>query len=164
MGVRRGYDVDVAALEKTYFQLQRQLHPDSFATKTPREKTLSQQQATSLNDAYETLKDPLERAVYLAHLLGLDVLKEGCNALTDPVILMEAMEMREALAEAESAEDVSGVTKRAQGEIEDCQVELAQAFEAADMDRVATLITRLKYLRKLADETRFRRAELRGAR
>lgn len=163
MGLARGFQVDTAALEKTYFQLQRQLHPDRFATRTPKEKTLSQQQATSLNDAYETLKDPLARAVYLAHLQGLDVLKEGCNALTDPVILMEAMEMREALAEAETAEDVGDVTKRAQAEIGDCETELSQAFSDENMDAVATLITRLKYLRKLADETRFRRAELRGA-
>jgi molecular chaperone HscB len=162
LGVERGFDVDVSAIEKTYFQMQRLLHPDRFATRTAKEKTLSQQQATSLNDAYETLKDPLERAVYLARLMGLNVLKEGCNALTDPVILMEAMEMREALAEAETAEDVGDVTKRAQGEITDCEAELSLAFKSGDLDAVGTLITRLKYLRKLADETRFRRAELRG--
>jgi len=162
LGLDRAYDVDEAALEKSYFRMQRQLHPDRFATRTAREKTFSQSQATSLNDAYETLKDPLERAVYLARLMGLNVLKEGCNALNDPVILMEAMEMREALAEAETAEDVRDVTERAQGEIADCESELSQAFDTGDLERVATLITRLKYLRKLADETRFRRAQLRG--
>lgn len=162
LGVARTFDIDAAALEKAYFRMQRLLHPDRFATRTAKEKTLSQQQATSLNDAYETLKDPLERAAYLARLMGLNVLKEGCNALTDPVILMEAMEMREALAEAESADEVGDVTKRAQGEIANCESELSEAFAAKDMDRAAVLITRLKYLRKLADETRFRRAELRG--
>ncbi len=162
LGVARGFEVDTAALEKAYFQLQRQLHPDRFATRTTREKTLSQQQATSLNDAYETLKDPLKRSVYLAHLMGLDVLKEGCNALNDPVILMEAMEMREALADAETAEEVGDLTRRAQGDIADCEAELADAFHGTDLDRIGTLITRLKYLRKLADETRFRRAQMRG--
>jgi len=162
MGLERSFDVDMDALEKAYFRMQRDLHPDRFATKTPKEKSLSQQQATSLNDAYETLKDPLDRAVYLAHLKGLDVLKEGCNALNDPVILMEAMEMREALAEAESADEVSDLTRRAQGDIADCEKELSSAFEGTDMDHIGTLITRLKYLRKLADETRFRRAELRS--
>ncbi|HBT43530.1 MAG TPA: Fe-S protein assembly co-chaperone HscB, partial [Rhodospirillaceae bacterium] len=75
---------------------------------------------------------------------------------------MEAMEMREALAEAETAEDVATVTKRAQGEIADCESELSDAFAADDLDQAAALITRLKYLRKLADDTRARRAELRG--
>lgn len=162
LGLPRGFEIDTAALETSYFRMQRLLHPDRFATRTPKEKTLSQQQATSLNDAYETLKDPLDRAVYLAHLKGLDVLKEGCNTLSDPVILMEAMEMREALAEAETADDLSAMTKHTQGEIADCESELSDAFAADDLDKAAALITRLKYLRKLADDTRARRAELRG--
>lgn len=162
LGLPRGFEIDTAALEASYFRMQRLLHPDRFATRTPKEKTLSQQQATSLNDAYETLKDPLDRAVYLAHLKGLDVLKEGCNTLSDPVILMEAMEMREALAEAETADDLSAMTKHTQGEIADCESELSDAFAIDDLDQAAALITRLKYLRKLADDTRARRAELRG--
>jgi molecular chaperone HscB len=162
LGLPHGFEIDVAVLEQSYFRMQRLLHPDRFATRTPKEKTLSQQQATSLNDAYETLKDPLERAVYLAHLKGLDVLKEGCNTLTDPVILMEAMEMREALDAAETAQDLSAMTKHTQGEIADCEGELSAAFAADDLDQAAALITRLKYLRKLADDTRARRAELRG--
>lgn len=162
LGLPQGFDVDPARLERAYFDRQRMLHPDRFATKTPREKALSQQQATSLNDAYETLKDPLQRATYLAGLLGLNVLREGCNALTDPVILMEAMEMREALAEAETADAVAEITDRAVQDIRDCEDALAKGFEARDMDEVSHLITRLKYLRKLADETRFRRAQLRG--
>lgn len=160
LGLARGFGVELKVLEAAYFKAQRSLHPDRFATKTSKEKALSQQQATSLNDAYETLKDPLKRAVYLAGLSGINVLKEGCNALTDPVILMEAMEMREALAEAETPDDVIVITKRAHDEIGDCEAELATAFENRDMDAVGTLITRLKYLRKLADETRYRRAEL----
>lgn len=162
LGLPRGFEIDTAALEKSYFQMQRLLHPDRFATRTPKEKTLSQQQATSLNDAYETLKDPLARAAYLAGLMGRDVLKEEGNGPVDPMVLMEAMEMREALAEAETAEDLGAVTRRAQGEIADCESELAGAFAAQDLDQAAALITRLKYLRKLADDTRARRAELRG--
>lgn len=163
LGLERGFDIDVAAVEKAYFQAQRTLHPDRFATRTPKEKALSQSQATAVNDAYETLKDALSRATYLAGLMGLNVLKEGCNALTDPVILMEAMEMREALAEAETEDEVVAITRRAQDDISDCEAELAGAFKAEDLEAVAKLITRLKYLRKLVDQTRFRRAELRGA-
>lgn len=162
LGLEQSYRIDGKALERAYFDQQRQLHPDRFATKTPKEKALSQQQATSLNDAYETLNDSLSRAVYLAGLMGLNVLNEGCNALTDPVILMEAMEMREALAEAETIDDVSGITRRAVGSIEDCETELEQAFATGELDAAGTLITRLKYLRKLADQTRHRRAELRA--
>ncbi len=162
LGIERSYEVDIAALERAYFNHQRALHPDRFATKTPREKAFSQQQATSLNDAYETLKDSLSRASYLAKLMGLNVLREGCNALTDPVILMEAMELREALAEAETQDQVAEITARAVKDIEECEEALTKGFAARDMDEVSHLITRLKYLRKLADETRYRRTHLRG--
>ncbi len=163
LGLERGFDVNVKRLERAYFDLQRLLHPDRFATKTPKEKALSQQQAISLNDAYETLKDPLTRAQHLAGLMGLNVLAEGRGAPADPVVLMEAMELREALAEAESAEEVGQITVRARKDIDDCEAALSRAFESADMDAVSLLITRLKYLRKLADETRSRRARMASA-
>src|SRR3954466_5779654 len=52
------FGVNLADLDRRYFAAQRQLHPDRFATRTPRERAISQSQAVSLNEAYETLKDP----------------------------------------------------------------------------------------------------------
>lgn len=162
LGLESGFDVDVDVLERRYFDLQRQLHPDRFASRTPRERLLSQQQATSLNEAFETLKDPLQRADYLVHLRGAGVLPEGCDAVNDPVVLMEAMELRESLAEAETSHEVDAITRRTLEDIDVCVDELSQAFEANDLEGACRLTTRLKYLRKLADEIRVRRAQLAG--
>src|SRR3954465_615579 len=71
LGLPVGFTVDIADLDRRYFQAQRQLHPDRFATKTPPQRAISQSQAVSLNDAYETLKDPLARASYLLQLKGI---------------------------------------------------------------------------------------------
>ncbi|MCP5372490.1 MAG: Fe-S protein assembly co-chaperone HscB [Hyphomicrobiales bacterium] len=160
LGLDTDFDVDVAALERRYFDLQRQLHPDRFATRTARERLLSQQQATSLNEAFETLKDPLRRADYLVHLKGAGVLPEGCDAVNDPVILMEAMELREALAEAEASHEVDAIARRTREDIDECIAELSRAFDAEDLEGACRLTTRLKYLRKLGDEIRARRAKL----
>ena len=65
LGIECSFDVDGDALDQCYFGLQQRLHPDRFATRTSSERLLSQQQATSLNEAYETLKDPLRRAAFL---------------------------------------------------------------------------------------------------
>lgn len=161
--LERGFDVDVAALEKRYFELQRKLHPDRFATKSARERAISQQQATSLNDAYETLADPLRRAAYIAHLHGIDVLNEGCNLIVDPVVLMEAMELREAVAEANSVAQVEMIAGNAQADIDVCIKELSSAFGKDDMDEACRLTTRFKYLRKLVEEARQKRARLKAA-
>ncbi len=161
LGIGVSFDVDVEGLDRRYFELQRALHPDRFATKSAKERALSQQQATSLNEAYETLKDPLKRADHMIHLLGIDVLREGCNQLNDPVILMEAMELREQLAGAESAETVEKIATTTADDIEDCEAGLALAFRDRDLDGACSLTTRLKYLRKLTDEVRAARVRIR---
>jgi len=160
LGLERGFGVDQSGLERRYFDLQRRLHPDRFATKTPREKALSQSQAVSLNEAFESLADPLRRATYLLHLAGIDVLSEGCNQIADQVILMEAMELREALAAAKSSGQVDLFAANVSADIEECVADLAVAFRKNDFDEAAKLTTRLRYLQKLTEESRARRAHL----
>lgn len=160
LGLDVDFEVDEGALDRRYFDLQRQLHPDRFATKSPRERALSQQQATALNDAYETLKSPLKRADYLVHLLGVDVLPEGCNLVQDQGILMEAMEMREKLAAADTLATVSAIAKDVKAEMEDVIQGLKLAFKGGDIEGACQLTTRLKYLDKMMGEVRQLRARL----
>jgi molecular chaperone HscB len=159
-GIAQTFDMDIPALDRMYFDLQRQLHPDRFATKSPKERALSQQQATALNDGYETLKDPLKRADYLVHLRGVGVLTEGCNLVHDQSILIEAMEMRERLAAADTLADVSQLARETKGEIEDVVSGLSLAFKGDDIQGACQLTTRLKYLHKMMGEVRQVRARL----
>lgn len=154
------FDVDLAELDRRYFQHQRRLHPDRFVTRSTRERLLSQQQATAVNEAYETLKEPLARADYLVHLKGAGTLPEGCNLINDQELLMETMELREALAEAEGPDDVAALRERAADDIRACITALSDAFAADDLERACALVTRLKYLDKLADECRARQVRL----
>ncbi|OEJ65212.1 Fe-S protein assembly co-chaperone HscB [Magnetovibrio blakemorei] len=160
LGMEPTFDVDVAALDRLYFDLQRQLHPDRFATKAPKEKALSQRQATALNDAYEVLKNPLMRADYLVHLLGIDVLPEGCNLVHDQSILMEAMEMREKLMMADTQDALNAIQRETKTEIDDVLSALSLAFAGHDIQGACRLTTRLKYLDKMMGEVRHSRARL----
>ena len=156
LGFARTYDLDPRQVEKRYFELQRRLHPDRFATRSPRERQLSQAQATSLNDAYETLMDLLRRAVYLLRLSGIEVGGDG-RTVADPALLMEAIEMREALAEARSAGEVDGVVARARAEADGVRAALSTHFAAADLAAARADTLRLTYLDKLIDDARARR-------
>lgn len=160
LGVEVSFDIDTGDLDRRYFDLQRKLHPDRFATRTSREKALSQSQATSLNEAYEALKDPLQRADYMVHLKGSGILREGCYQINDPVILMEAMELRENLAESRTTHEVNKITEATEQDIKDCLAGLSAAFRADDLDGACGLTTRLKYLTKLADDIRTHKARL----
>lgn len=160
LGVDVGFDIDPGSLDRSYFERQRLLHPDRFATRTARERALSQSQATSINEAYETLKDPLRRADYLLHLGFSGATPEGCHLVNDMELLTEAIELREALAEAGTPADIAALTRRAANDIDRCTADLSRAFAADDFESAAKLATRLKYLRKLADDCRARRLQL----
>ena len=62
--------MDVPALEKHFYVLSRQLHPDRFAAKPLAEQEAALTQSSLLNDAYRTLKDPIARTQYLLTLEG----------------------------------------------------------------------------------------------
>lgn len=58
----RHFDLTQTDLEARYKNLQRLLHPDKFSTKGQQERTYSDDQASLVNVAYHTLKDPLRYA------------------------------------------------------------------------------------------------------
>ena len=59
------------------------------------------QWATRANEAYQTLKKPLKRAAYLCELNGVDLQTES-NTAMPPDFLMQQMEWREALDDAQA--------------------------------------------------------------
>lgn len=162
LGLEQGFAVETAELDRRYFALQRQLHPDRFVKKTPRERAVSQSQAASLNEAYETLRDPLGRAVYLLRLQGIELEPASGQTISDPVLLMEAMEMREALSETADDQAVQAVAAQVEAERKAGFDLLAKAFAAGDTTKARTQALRLKYLGKLAEDIRGRRAALRA--
>lgn len=103
-GISRQFDLDVTALSTQFRELQRQFHPDKFATSSERDRLMAVQKAAQINDAFQVLKQPISRAEYLLSLKGVDIRNEQ-NTMQDPMFLMEQMELREALEEIESSSD-----------------------------------------------------------
>jgi molecular chaperone HscB len=83
-------DLDVQALEKQFYRYSRKLHPDVHARATQQEQEWSLAQASLLNDAYRTLKNPLERTKYLLKLEGVQFEEpRGANPSKVPADLLE---------------------------------------------------------------------------
>lgn len=160
LGLRPTFDLKLDELEHQYFGFQRRLHPDRFASKSPKERALSQSQATALNEAYETLKDPLKRAAYLLEMMGHKVDLTACGTISDPDLLMEQMEKREALADADTVERITKLSASADAEVLAMQCQISTAFGANDLDLVSNLTIRLKYLTKLAEEARTKKTRM----
>lgn len=160
LGMAPTFDIDLELLERQYFGFQRRLHPDRFAAKSGKEKALSQSQATALNEAYETLKEPLKRAAYLLNLLGHPVDLTACGTINDRALLMEQMEKREALADAETPEQVAKLAMENESEVIACQCHISAAINAGQLEEAGHLAIRLKYLSKLAEEARAKKSRV----
>jgi molecular chaperone HscB len=160
LGMAPSFDLDDEKLEKQYLGFQRVLHPDRFAGKPAKERAIAEQQAVALNEAYETLNDPLKRATYLLRLKGVNSEVAEEKTVNDPVLLMEAMEKREALAEAESANAIEELMISAGATAIQLLSDISLAFAADDLAAANRSVLRLKYLRKFLEEARLRRAAL----
>ena len=65
-GIEPQLALDPVSLQKRFYELSREWHPDRFAAKPAAERELALENTALLNDAFRTLKQPVERAEYLA--------------------------------------------------------------------------------------------------
>jgi molecular chaperone HscB len=94
-------------LEGAYRAVASQVHPDRYTTAPPNEQRQALTLAADANEAYRTLKKPGPRARYLLSLRGIDVSAKGAGVT--PEFLMEQMELREALSDAQAARSTSAL-------------------------------------------------------
>jgi molecular chaperone HscB len=94
---------DRTAIDARWKDLQREAHPDKFSAQGTAAQRVAMQWSVRINEAYQRLKDPLKRAAYLCELNGAPVNAEN-NTAMPPEFLMQQMEWREALDEAQTTE------------------------------------------------------------
>jgi len=151
----RTFRLNLSELDSRYRDVQAQVHPDRFAHATETERRLSMQWATHANEAYATLKKPLERAKYLLHLAGHDIQAESNTAMPAD-FLMEQMEWREAVMEAREGRDHHELERlhlRLDNDIRGRYDELGALLDdARDFALATDRVRRLMFLEKLLFE------------
>ncbi len=154
-GIKPTFRLDLSDLDSRYRDIQAQVHPDRFAHAGEAERRLSMQWATHANEAYQTLKKPLERAKYLLHLAGHDIQAEN-NTAMPPDFLMEQMEWREAVMEARDGGDhheLERLHNRLRNDISARYEELGQLLnDKAEFALATDRVRRLMFLEKLLHE------------
>lgn len=68
LGFPRRLTVDLNQLEAKFYELSRAFHPDFYQNKSETEQAISLGNAATLNSAYRTLRDPIQRTEYLLDL------------------------------------------------------------------------------------------------
>ena len=165
-GLPVGFIVDNDSLAEHYRELQRVIHPDRYANASEQERRLSIQGAARINEAFQTLKDPIARAGYLLSLHGIDIDAQH-ETTQDMAFLMEQMELREELARIRDHSDpyqvVQDLSARINKQIKTLVGQMAVQFESATQDQLEQareILRKMRFLQKLRLEIESVEAEL----
>lgn len=150
-GLQPSFVVDAAHLEVAYLAAMKKVHPDLFASRPAAERRVAEQWSTRINEAYQTIKDPVRRATYLCEAAGFDVGAEKNTAMPMD-FLMAQMRWREMLDNAHGDASVKAkLAAEVETEEKSILASLADALDAKHDYAAAVALTR-----KLMFVTKFR--------
>ena len=148
------FDIDAENLEQTYRALAARFHPDKFASASAFEQKQAVMMSSTINDAYRTLKNPIDRAAYLLKTSGIDADALEHTSFA-PEFLMQQMEWRETLMEARAESDLKtleNLNDEIRAEQEKLFCDLKQSFARQDYDTAAQQVRQGRFLDKLRNE------------
>src|SRR5262245_44004762 len=104
-GLERKLEVDLDALQRRFYALSRQHHPDFHQMADEAEQAAALERSALVNRAYRALRDPLARLAYMIRLEdGTEGQADDKVPLQPPMDLLEEMlEIQETLEEAKGA-------------------------------------------------------------
>ena len=148
------FNIDTEALEQTYRALAARFHPDKSASASAFEQKQAVMMSSTINDAYRTLKSPIDRAAYLLKSQNIDADAPEHTSFS-PEFLMQQMEWRETLMDAQMEQNHDAIRALDQ-EIQEVQSnlyqDLQQAFEQQDYESAAQWVRHGRFLNKLRNE------------
>ncbi|MCS2155318.1 co-chaperone HscB [Scandinavium goeteborgense] len=150
-GLPASYHLDSQQLATRFQDLQRQFHPDKFASHSSADQLASVQQSATINQAWQTLRHPLMRAEYLLSLHGFDLASEQ-HTVRDTAFLMEQLELREELDEIDRAKDserLDAFMRRVKGMFDTRHQQMVAELDNQTWDSAADTVRKLRFLDKL---------------
>lgn len=149
-GLEKKYDIEDINLEGKYKGWQKKLHPDLVHSKSEREREYAAEQSARVIDAYRTLSNPLSRAIYVLKLEGVDVDEE--QTVSDPEMLAEILEIREAVEEAADSQALNQIQTQAHEKLNHWADSFANAFRSKQYKEAQTSIQRMTYYKRVNEE------------
>ena len=149
-GLPRQFAQERAAIDARWKELQREAHPDKFAAQGAAAQRVAMQWSVRINEAYQRLKDPIKRAAYLCELHGAPVNAED-NTAMPPAFLMQQMEWREALDEAQGASDIDALDAQVRAARQQALARCGELLDGAqDYAAAAAQVRALMFIERFA--------------
>lgn len=153
-------------IDARWKDLQRQTHPDKFATQGAAAQRVAMQWSVRVNEAYQRLKDPLKRAAYLCELRGAPIRAED-NTAMPATFLMQQMQWRESLDESSDAAELDALQDEVQQARQDLLQKCQQLLDVSGQPaEAAQQVRALMFIERFASdiENRYEQMELAGGR
>jgi molecular chaperone HscB len=146
------FALDRAALDARWLALQAEVHPDKFALEGAAAQRVAMQWAVRVNEAYQRLKDPLQRAAYLCELNGAAIEAEN-NTAMPMAFLMQQLEWREALDGAAGAAPVEKLADEVAAHRRSALVQLQTTLDdQRDFNAAAQQVRALMFTERFAHD------------
>lgn len=143
---------DSAVLDARWKELQREAHPDKFAAQGAAAQRLAMQWSVRINEAYQRLKNPLRRAMYLCELHGAAIEAESNTAMPAD-FLMQQMQWREALDDADGIENIEEIAAQAMSRKREQLSKIEHLLDVAkDFPAAARQVRGLMFIERFAGE------------
>jgi len=165
-GFEKTLTIDAAELQRRYYMLSRQLHPDKYTRATETERNFSLEATSILNDGYRILRDPVQRAEYILKESGFDIGEQRSKDVP-PELLEEVFDLNVALDVLRSGDaDAMSELEASRDRFVEMQTEIDAGLEikfrehdgAPEPERLAILtsirsiLNRRRYIRNLLQE------------
>lgn len=149
-GLEKKYDIDVSNLEGKYKDWQKKLHPDLVHSKSEQEKEYAAGQSARVIDAYRTLSKPLTRAIYVLKLEGVNVDEE--ETVSEPELLTEILEIREAVDEAADSQALRQIQSQMEDKLRRWYNSFASSLHTRKFEDAQKCVRRMKYYTRVNEE------------
>ncbi len=154
-GLPVDFQLDEQQLHDAHQKLQAAFHPDRYVSATDQEKRLVVQQAAWINEAYESLKNPVSRARYMLEVSGLP-LNDDHETTSDTAFLMEQMELREEMDECRSCKDpmrrCDHITGKLDQRSQEYAVQFETLFEQGDLEKARQVSKKMQFVQRILDQ------------
>jgi molecular chaperone HscB len=152
LGLPQRFAQDRSLIDTRWRELQSQVHPDRFAAEGAASQRIAMQWAVRVNEAYQRMRSPLNRAAYLCELKGAPINAEN-NTAMPPGFLVQQMEWREALDEATSLSDVEALADTVATHHKLALVQLQSVLdEQGDYLAAAQQVRALMFVERFSDD------------
>ncbi len=149
------FRVDQTLLHDNHQMLQSAFHPDRYINSTEQEKRLAVQQAALINEAYETLHDPVKRARYMLEVSGLE-LNDDHETTSDTEFLMEQIELREEMDECRTCGDPMRCCDHITGKLDQRSREFSSQFDTyfkqGELEKARQISKKMQFVHRILEQ------------